>query len=67
MFKPRRKQELTFTGNFWVADTCFAIKKIDMHIAGDANINFVNDMVSQQEFEKVDSSQWMTTKEKLSC
>jgi hypothetical protein len=65
MFKPRRKQELTFTGNFWVADTSFAIKKIDMRAADDANINYVNAMVSQQEFDKVDSSQWMPVKEKL--
>jgi hypothetical protein len=65
MFKPRRKQELTFTGNFWVADSCFAIKKIDMHAADDANINYVNALVSQQEFDKVDSSQWMPVKEKL--
>jgi len=33
MFKPRRKQELTFTGSFWVADTSFAIRKTDLRIA----------------------------------
>ena len=65
MFKPRRKQELTFTGNFWVADTSFAIKKIDMRAADDANINYVNTLVSQQEFDIVDSSQWLPVKEKL--
>jgi hypothetical protein len=65
MFKPRRKQELTFTGNFWVADTSFAIKKIDMRIADDANINFINDMVSQQEFNNNDGKHWVITKDKL--
>jgi len=65
MFKPRRKQELTFTGNFWVADSSFAIKKIDMRIADDANINFINDIVSTQEFNLVDGKTWMITKDKL--
>lgn len=65
MFKPRRKQELTFTGYFWVADSSFAIKKIDMRIADDANINFINDMVSVQEFDKIDGKHWMITMEKL--
>jgi len=65
MFKPRRKQELTFTGNFWVCDTSFAIKKIDMRIPDDANINFINDLVTIQEFDKIDGKYWMLTKDKL--
>lgn len=65
MFKPRRKQELTFTGYFWVADTSFAIKKFDMRIADDANINFINDMVTQQEFDAFNDTCWMVTKDKL--
>lgn len=63
MYKPRRKQELTFTGDFWVADTSYAIKKIDMRIADDANINYINDMVIWLEFNKYDTL-WLPTKEK---
>jgi hypothetical protein len=63
MFKPRRKQELTFTGDFWVNDTTFALKKIGMRIAGDANINYINDMAIQQEFEWTDNKYWMITKD----
>ncbi|MFH0867423.1 MAG: DUF5686 family protein [Bacteroidota bacterium] len=65
MFKPRRKQELTFTGYFWVADSSFAIKKFDMRIADDANINFINDMVTLQEFEPVEDTCWMVAVDKL--
>ena len=65
MFKPRRKQELTFSGSFWVADSSYAIKKNEMRIASDANINFINDMVSQQEFNDVDGKNWIITKDKL--
>lgn len=63
MFKPRRKQELTFTGNFWVNDTTFAIKSFDLRIADDANINYINDLVLSQEFELIDGTHWMVVKD----
>ncbi len=63
MFKPKRKQELAFTGNFWVHDTTYAIKKLEMRMVGDANINFINDMVISQEFELIPPGQWMLTRE----
>ncbi|MBN1340897.1 MAG: carboxypeptidase-like regulatory domain-containing protein [Bacteroidales bacterium] len=64
MFKPRRKQELTFTGLFWVHDTTFAIKSFEMEIAADANINYLNDLVLSQEFEWIDGKYWMVTLDK---
>lgn len=63
MFKPRRKQELTFTGHFWVHDSTYAIKSFDIKIAEDANINFVNDLVLRQEFELIDGKYWMVVKD----
>jgi hypothetical protein len=63
MFKPRRKQELTFTGNFWVNDTTFAIKSFDLRIADDANINYINDLVLSQEFDLIDGKHWMVVKD----
>jgi len=65
MFKPRRKQELTFTGNFWVNDTTWAMKRVDMRIVDDANLNFINDLIAQQEFNQIDSSNWMVTNDLL--
>lgn len=67
MFKPRRKQELTFTGNLWVTDTTWAVRKFRMHIADDANINFINEMEIEQEFAKVDTLPWMLTKDVLNA
>lgn len=64
MFKPRRKQELTFTGSFWVTDTSFAIKKIDMRMAKDANINLINDLAIRQEFSW-NSQRWTLSKDEL--
>jgi hypothetical protein len=64
-FKPRRKQELTFIGEFWVHDTTWAIKKIDMRVVDDANINFVEDLAVVKEYERVEDKYWMMTKELL--
>lgn len=63
-FKPKRKQELAFVGNLWAADTAFAIKQIEMSIADDANINFINSTAVVQTYEQVDSA-WMMQKERL--
>lgn len=62
-FKPRRKQELTFTGEMWINDTTWAVKKIQMRIADDANINFVEDMIVSSEFHKTDGGFWMQSKD----
>ena len=64
-FKPRRKQEPTFTGDFWVHDTTFAIKKTKIRLAEDANINFVNDFVADLEYSRVNNKVWFLTKQKL--
>lgn len=64
-FKPRRKQEPTFTGDFWVHDTTFAIKKVQVRIADDANINFIQDLVVNQEYERVGNDIWMLSKDKM--
>ncbi|GAP43587.1 hypothetical protein TBC1_111743 [Lentimicrobium saccharophilum] len=64
-FKPRRKQEFTFHGDIWIHDSTFAVKQFEMHIAGDANINFINDLVLFQEFELVSGRHWMLAKDKL--
>ena len=58
MFKPKRKQEATFNGEIWIADTSFAIKSIDMKIEK-VNINFVNAMSINQEFKLVENKYWM--------
>ena len=65
LFLPKRKQELTFTGEFWVNDTTYAIKQINASIADDANINFIRSLDVQQEFNEVEKEVWMLTKDKL--
>ncbi|MBN1597187.1 MAG: carboxypeptidase-like regulatory domain-containing protein [Bacteroidales bacterium] len=64
-FKPKRKQERTFYGYFWVADTSFAIKKVQLRVSKDVNINFLNDMIAVHEYNKINDSIWFLTSEDL--
>ncbi len=65
VFQPRIKQEYVFNGNFWVADTSFAIKKIELNVNELVNINFINNLVIKQEFAEVEDNIWMITKDML--
>jgi hypothetical protein len=70
-FIPKRKQELTFKGNMWIADTTFAVKRIEMSIAEDANINFINNLSVVQEYKQLPADSvrgrgaWMLSKDRL--
>ncbi|KGO80445.1 membrane protein [Flavobacterium beibuense F44-8] len=65
VFYPRRKNELTFKGNFWVNDTTFAIKKIVMSASKSANINWVKDIYIEQEFEVMNDSVFLLTRDHM--
>lgn len=56
IYYPRRKNELTFKGDFWVNDTTFAIKKINLQVTKSANINWVKEIYIEQDFDVVNDS-----------
>lgn len=57
-FKPKRKMEPTFTGDFWVNDTTWAIVKAQVRLAEKVNLNFVNDLVASAEYQKINDTLW---------
>ncbi len=63
-FKPKRVQELSFTGNLWIADTTWGVKRLEMSLPKDANLNFINGANIIQEFAYTDST-WMLAKDRL--
>lgn len=63
-FKPKRKQELTFVGELWVHDSTYAVAKVDMKAAVDANINFVNDIAISLEYD-IAEGKWVLSKDKI--
>ena len=77
-FRPRRKQEFAFEGNMWVADTSFAIKRLEMSMPQDVNLNFVKALNVIQEYSQIPidsgvrnpkdsirNSQWMLSRDRL--
>ncbi|MGB5819646.1 MAG: DUF5686 family protein [Saonia sp.] len=56
IYYPRRKNELTFKGDFWVNDSTFAIKNINLEVTKSANINWVKEIYIEQDFDVVNDS-----------
>jgi hypothetical protein len=52
MFKPKRKKELTFTGEIWISDTTWAVKEVSMKVVENLNINYVNAFEINQTYEQ---------------
>lgn len=66
-FSPRRNGENCFFGDFWVADTSFALQRISMEVPKDANINWVTRVSVYQEYAPVNDSLWFTIKDKFTA
>jgi len=64
-FKPKRKEVPAFTGDFWVADSTYAIESIKMRINKDVNINWVQDLVSETKFRQINDSIWFPDNKSL--
>jgi hypothetical protein len=64
-FTPKRTGDMTFEGEMWIHDTTYAVRKIKATISPWANINYVNDLYFEQEFDQVEKEVWMMTKEKM--
>ncbi|MEP6846344.1 MAG: DUF5686 family protein [Panacibacter sp.] len=65
MFKPKHIGENTFEGDCWINDTTFAIQKITLRPALDANINFVTGLTLIQEYKLISDSAWFLYKDKF--
>ena len=64
-FKPKRTGDMTFEGELWIHDTTYAVKQVKGNISPWANINYVQDMYFEQNFEMVEPEVWMMTNEKI--
>ena len=65
LFYPRRKNELTFKGDFWVNDSTYAIKSISMAVTKSANINWVKEIYIEQDFEVLNDSVFLLTRDHM--
>lgn len=65
VYYPRRKNELTFKGDFWVNDSTYAIKSINMEASKSANINWVRDIYIEQEFDVLNDSVFLLKRDHM--
>ena len=65
IYYPRRKNELTFKGDFWVNDSTFAIKKINLEASKSANINWVKEIYIEQDFEVLNDSVFLLKRDHM--
>ena len=63
IYYPRRKNELTFKGDFWVNDSTYAIKEINLQATKSANINWVKEIYIEQEFEVLNDSLFLVKRD----
>lgn len=59
VYYPRRKNELTFKGDFWVATGSYAIKKINMQATKGADVNWVKEIYLEQEYDVLGDSLYL--------
>lgn len=57
-FKPRNPKDFAFTGSMWVTADDFAVVDIQMRVNNKVNVNFINDVLIDEEFQLVNDSIW---------
>ena len=64
-FFPKSLQSLAFTGTMWITKEEAGIKQIDATMGSTANINFIEKVKIQHEYEKVEGGAWLPTKSRV--
>ncbi len=64
-FRPKRTGDVTFTGEMWIHDTTYAVKSFKADISPGVNINYVQGMYIEHNFDMVAPEVWMLTEEKM--
>ena len=64
LFLPKRKQDLTFTGDLYIDDKTWAVKQVNIKFNDQANINYIKSFDVFQEYEHVGGKTWMLKREK---
>lgn len=65
VFFPKRKGENTFQGDVWIADSSFAVQKMNLQVSPGTNINFIEKLSIVQEYQLIQDSIWFLSKDKF--
>jgi Family of unknown function (DUF5686) len=65
VFFPKNKGTNTFQGDAWIADTSYAVQKMNLRLSPTANVNFIEKLSLVQEFQLIGDSTWFLAKDKF--
>lgn len=67
LFSPRNKTDMLFQGFMYITlDSLYAVRKIDMSVNKDINLNWVKDVNIVQEFQHFNDKGWLVTTDEIS-
>ncbi len=56
---PKRDQDLAFGGEIWIQDSSFALKRVDLEIGKEANLNYVGSIKIRQDLVPTEAGPWL--------
>lgn len=62
---PKNPKDLTFSGILWITTDGYALKQLSLEITKEANLNFIEKLKIQQEFEEVEPTYWLPKKTRV--
>ena len=62
---PKNPKDLVFRGMIWIETNSYALKRLSLEITDEANLNFVEKLKIQQEFEEVEPTYWLPSKTRV--
>ena len=65
-FTPANNQDFGFRGELFVlADSTLHVKKCNMHLPSGSGVNWVDNMIIEQEYTHLDNGEWVLTKDDM--
>ncbi len=64
-FYPKNPHELAFSGSMWITKKEYALKRIDVSVGDQANINFIEKIKIQQELVNTPEGPWIPVKNRV--
>ena len=65
-FHPRSKTDLTLVGNLYITDdSLYAVRKVKMSLPEEVNVNFLNNLTIEQEFDKLPDGSWTLIRDQI--
>ncbi len=64
-FTSRRDQDLCFSGHAWVDSETAGVKRVEMFLLDQVNLNFINNLKIKQDFTKLPGKKWFKKQEQM--